>query len=337
MKTAIRIMALVLPFAATGCLNERLAGTSTETENAVAARSFPVDSLLPSGTLPVKDPVVATLRLDSSKFDFAGTLKDGDALSIVGIGDKPLPFEVVFWDPARAQGRLRVRIDSAQRLPGSRLEVRSGAHASNLASSDAVWAGIPQGQKLTWTSVLVDDFEGGSLLHNRLPNSSFWYQGGFLPASGLASNVNGRAGASLHLACTIGQCDNSPALLGATLLANTPRGFRSLDSLEVWTRGSGRIWITLESLDSIQMGRMQRGHLDSIQPRRAWTSRTLDSSWHRWSIRPSDFDPPDGKAGNVGWTALRDSVNYLTFSLEKGSDVWIDDIRLHGILAEDLK
>jgi hypothetical protein len=337
MKPTIRTLALIVPFAATGCLNERLAGTSTETENAVAARAFPVDSVLPTGTLPAKDPVVATLRLDSSKFDFQGTAKDGLALSVVGPDEKQIPFEVVYWDPAREKGRLRIRIDSNLRNPGSRIEVRSGAHPTNLASSRDVWAGIPSDRKLSWTSVLVDDFEGGSLLHNRLPNGSFWFQGGFLPASGLASNAGGRAGTSLHLACTIGQCDSSPGLLGATLLANTPRGFRSLDSLELWAKGSGRIWITLESLDSVQMGRMQRGHLDSIQTKRTWTSRGLDTSWHRFSIKPADFDAADGQSGNVGWGALRDSINYFTVLLEKGSDVWIDDIRLHGILPEDLR
>jgi len=337
MKSTIRSLALLIPFAATGCLNERLAGTSTETENAVAARSFPVDSVLPSGDIPLTDPVVATLRLDSSKFDFAGTLKDGLALSVVGTNDQPIPFEVVYWDPSRFQGRIRVRFDSSLRKPGARFDVRSGAEPTNLASADAVWAGIPVEQKLSWTSALVDDFEGGSLLHNRLPNGSFWFQGGFLPASGLASNVNGRTGSSLHLACTIGQCDNTRALLGATLLANTPRGFRSLDSIELWARGSGRIWIALESLDSIQMGRMQRGRLDSIQTKRTWISQELDTSWHRLRIRPADFDAPSGLDGNVGWIALRDSVNYLTLLLENGSDVWIDDIRLHGILPDDLK
>lgn len=337
MKTTIRTLALLLPFAATGCLDERLGGTSTETENAVAVRSFPVDSVLPPGDLPSNDPVVATLRLDSSKFEFAGTQKDGLALSIVDADERLLPFEVLYWDPAHSRGRLRVRIDSSIRKPGSRLEVRSGPHSTNLASSRAVWADIPAEQKLAWTSVLVDDFEGGSTFQNRLPNGSFWFMGGFLPASGLASNVDGRPGTSLHLACTVGQCDNSRALLGATLLANTPRGFRSLDSLEIWARGSGRIWITLESLDSVQMGRVQRGHIDSVEPQRAWTSRELTTSWHRFSVSPSDFAKVDGVPSNVGWEALRDSVNYLTFLLENGSDVWIDDIRLHGILADDLK
>jgi len=337
MNSRIRTFAALLPLAATGCLNERLAGTSTETENALAARSFSVDSVLPANDLPPDVPVVATLRLDASKFDFATTRADGQDLSVAGPDDKRIPFEVVYWDPAHSRGRLRVRIDTALRKPGSRFEVRSGLPPAARASSEEVWARIPSEQKLSWTSVMVDDFEGGSLLHNRLPNASFWYQGGFAPVSGLAQNIAGRSGSSLHQGCTIGQCDTSRTLLGATLLANSPRGFRSLDSIELWARGSGRIWIALECLDSIQMGRMQRGRLDSIETRRTWTSRTLDTSWHRLSIRPGDFDAPDGQNGNVGWTALRDSVNYFTFLLEKGTDVWIDDIRLHGILAEDLK
>ena len=337
MKAKIKALAVLLPLVASGCMNERSAGTSTETENAVSARSFLVDSVLPSGSLPANDPVVATLRLDSSTFDFRTTRPDGQDLSVVGKSEQAIPFEIVYWDPARSSGRLRVRFDSALRGPSSRFEVRSGLHPAQRASSAAVWAGIPAAEKLTWNSVLVDDFEGGSILHNRLPDSSFWYMGGNIPTSGLSSNVDGRQGTSLHLACATGQCDTARVLLGANLLANSPRGFRSLDSLELWARGSGRIWITLESLDSIQMGRMRRGRIDSIQPRRTWTSRSLDTSWHRWSIKPSDFDPVDVKVGNVGWSVLRDSINYLTFSLENGTEVWIDDVRLHGILADDLR
>jgi len=336
-KRTIRSLALLLPLVGAGCLDERLGGTTTETENAVVARSFLVDSTLPVGPLPANEPVVATLRLDSSRFDFSASRPDGQDLEVARMDGVAIPFEIAFWDPTTSRGRLRVRIDTSLRRSDSRLQVRSGLSPAERASSDSVWAGIPSERRLAWYSSLVDDFESGTTLHNRLPDSSFWFLGGSLVASGLAPANSGRNGSSLHLTCLANQCDTGRALLAATLLANSPRSFRSLDSIEFWGRGSGRIWITLESLDSVQMGRLQRGRLDSLQPRRCWTSRALGTSWQRWSIKPSDFAAADSLSGNVGWLALRDSINYFTILLEGGSEMWVDDIRLHGVEPRDLR
>lgn len=337
MKRTIRTFALLLPFAAAGCLDERIGGTSTETENAVVARAFLVDSVLPETDLPADEPVVATLRLDSSRFDFSASRADGKDLEVARMDGQPIPFEIAFWDPAISRGRLRVRIDTSLRGSDTRLQVRSGLSPATRFSSTAVWADIPSARRLAWNSALVDDFESGNLLYNRLPVSSFWFLGGSLTASGSAPANGGRTGTSLHLVCSPGQCGTDRTLLTATMLANSPRSFRALDSIEFWTRGSGSVWIAFESLDSVQMGRMQRGRLDSLEPRRCWTSRTLDTTWRRWSIKPSDFDATDGLTGNVGWMALRDSINYLTVLLQNGSELWIDDIRLHGIELDDLR
>lgn len=338
MKRTSRILAGSLALLVAGCLDERSAGTSTETENAVAARIFTVDSVLPATCTSAFHPVVATLRLDSTGFDFSTTTRnDGKDLDIARIDGSAIPFEIVYWDPGAKHGRLRVRIDPSLRAPGSRFQLRSGLPPAPRASAEAVWEGIPAELRSLWSAVLVDDFESTDLQHTRLPISSFWYMGGYLPASGLAKADSSRLGSSLHLACVVGQCTNQKGLLGATLLASSPRDFRSLDSLELWARGGGRLWIALESLDSVQMGRLQRGRLDSVQTRRAWKSFPLTSGWSRISISPATFEPADGMSGNVGWDAIRDSINYLTLLLENGSDVWIDDIRLHGILPEDLR
>ena len=337
MKRLIHTAALLLPLAGTGCQGPRMAGTTTETENAVAARWFPVDSILPGGSAPRDQAVVATLRLDRSGLDFSGSRGDGQDLDVVAADGRAVPFEIVYWDPANSRGRLRVRIDPWLRSSGSRILLRKGLSPAARSSAAAVWSGVSTPNRLAWNSVLVDDFEANNLLHNRLPDSSFWFLGGLIPASGSAPAGSGRSGTSLHLTCGPGQCDTAKTLLAATLLANTPRGFRSLDSVELWARGNGKLWITLESLDSTQMGRMSRGHIDSIQPRRTWTTRTLDTSWQRFSIAPSDFDKADGVAGNLGWSGVSDSINYLTFLVEGGTEVWIDDLRLHGVLPDDLR
>lgn len=337
MKRVVRFLAAAAPLVCVGCLDDRNAGTSTETENAIAARLFSVDSVLPEIFNSPEHPVVSTLRLDSAGFDFSVSRPDGRDVEVTRTDGRALPFEIVYWDPVLSIGRLRVRIDPSLRAPGSQIRLRAGLPPELRSSSASVWEGIPSGFRTAWNSVLVDDFESGDLQHSRLPISSFWYMGGYLPASGLAKADSGRTGSSLHLACVVGQCTNQKGLLGATLLANSPREFRSLDSLELWARGGGRLWIALESLDSVQMGRMQRGRLDSIQTKRTWKSFTLTSGWNRIALAPTAFESADGLEGNVGWQAIRDSINYLTLLLENGSDVWIDDIRLHGIVTDDLE
>lgn len=337
MKTSARLLALSLLPLGSGCWEQRHSGTSSETENAVAARVFAVDSVLPEAFNAPEHPVVSTIRLDSAGFDFSVSRPDGRDLEVSRLDGRTVPFEIVYWDPLVHRGRLHVRIDPSLRDPGSKFRLRAGLSPASRASSEQVWEGIPVRFRTAWNSVLVDDFEGGDLQHTRLPISSFWYMGGFLPASGLAKADSGRSGNSLHLACVVGQCTNQKGLLGATLLASDPRPFRSLDSLELWARGGGRLWIALESMDSIQLGRVKRGRIDSVQTKRAWTSINLTSGWQRIALTPASFDAPDGVAGNVGWSAIRDSVNYLTLLLENGSDVWLDDIRLHGIVPDDLR
>jgi len=56
-----------------GCFDDRISGNTTQTENTVTARSILVDSVLPDWNRPAGWPTVATLRLDSSNFDFRGS------------------------------------------------------------------------------------------------------------------------------------------------------------------------------------------------------------------------------------------------------------------------
>ncbi|MBK9577891.1 MAG: hypothetical protein IPO40_12520 [Fibrobacteres bacterium] len=320
-----------------GCSEDRSAGTSTETENAIGARLLRVDSVLsPNEGFP-GEPAVATIRLNSTQLDFSKSRPDGRDLEVIRMDGKAIPFEVDFWDTKQSVGRLHVRIEPAQRFHGSYFWVRWGLPAAVRESSTDVWAGIPDYRRLAWNSVVVDDFESGTYNRTKLPDSSFWFMGGFVPASGLTAAGLGRNGNSLHLVCATGQCDSGRILLTATMIATTRRSLRGLDSVELWARGTGKIWVTFESLDSVQMGRMSRGKIDSIVPRRAWAPAPLASSWQRIVVRPSDFAQPDGIAGNVGWSSIRDSINYLSLVIEGGSEMWVDDIRFHGVVRQDLQ
>ncbi len=321
-----------------GCADPRETGTSTETENAVAVVELSVDSLLDAGGTPFAAPTVATLRLDSSNFRFPNTDDSGFGLDVRTLDDRSIPFAVAFWDRTRHQGRLHVRIDpSLVAFAGSRLRVLSGLPAARRSDPQAVWRGIPVDQALGLNSVLVDDFEGGSLLRTRLPVASFWYLGGYLPGSGLVDGAPTRSGTVLRLACNSGQCGSSGTLLAATLLAASPRSLRSLDSIVLWARGPGRLRVALETLDSTQMALVQKGLLDSLTPSRTWASQTLDTTWTRIRIRPSDFAAADGIEGNNGWMGVRDALNYIAFSLASGTELRLDDIRFYGIAPVDLR
>lgn len=320
------------------CADPRETGTSTETENAVAVVELPVDSLLDAGGTPFAAPTVATLRLDSTNFRFPGSDDSGFDLDVRTLDDRSIPFTLAFWDRAARKGRLHVRIDpSLVAFAGSRLRLLSGLPPARRYDPQGVWRGIPTDQALALNSVPIDDFEGGSLLRTRLPVASFWYLGGYLPASGLLEGGPARPGTVLRLTCNAGQCGGTPTLLAATLLAPSLRSLRALDSLVLWARGPGRLRVALEALDSAQMALVQKGLLDSLDPDRAWVSLPLDTGWTRLRIRPSDFAPADGQAGNIGWTGVRDALNYITFSLQGGNELRLDDIRLHGIAPVDLR
>lgn len=329
--------ALFICWAVAGCTSNRSAGTSTETENAIVAISFSIDSALAGLAAPDGLAAVATLRLDAARYDFSASRPDGKDLEVARPDGTAVPFEIVFWDPAHAQGRVRVRIDPPLRGTWSRIVLRSGLAPATREAPLEVWKGIPATSRSVWTSIPLDDFESGNLLRNQLPDSSFWFLGGAIPGSGIAAAGFGRSGSALRLVCGTGQCGTERSILAATLLSRRAASFRALDSVELWTRGSGRIWIAMEYLDSVQSARLARGRIDSLEPRRAWTSRTVDSTWRRIAVRPSDFNPADGRSGNVGWIGLRDSVNYLSILFEGGTEVWIDDLRFHGIVDADLR
>lgn len=333
-RSALALLALFLH---AGCQDERDAGTTTETENAVAVRAIRIDSAVAAADLPSFAPFVATLRFDESSFDFAQSADSGLDLDVRTPDSVPIPFEIVHWDRAARRGRLHVRIAGKGTLPGAQVLLFWRLPRAHRSDPAATWAGITDSQKLLSTSALVDDFESGSTLHNRLPYASFWFVGGSIPTSGLADAGSGRDGNAFRLNCNAGQCDTGRVLLAATLLANSPRCFRSLDSVVFWARGKGRVRLAFEGVDSAQMQLIVRGRLDSLQPRRAWCARPLDTAWKRIAIRPSEFDAADGRDGNVGWSALRDSVNYVTFLIEGGSELWLDDIRLHGVAPGDLR
>jgi len=309
------------------CSDSQLAGNSTETENNATARSIRVDSVLPDWNQPQHVATIATLRLDSSNFDFSRTDSGGTDLAVQTPDSAAIPFQIVFWDRIAKLGRLHVRIDTGLQHPHSRFLLRWGQTSALRSDSSAVWSAIPDSQRLAINSVLVDSFAGGSL-QNFLPDSEVWTTGksakGTISAFGLVTAPAGRTGMVLHMSYTADSVSGQWVLM-TTKLALTPRCFRSMDSLVFWARGSGNFSPALE-------------HVTPDTSTKAWKTVVMDTGWKRYSIRPQDFLPPSTNTPSaVGWTAVRDSITNLTFLIGGGTDLWVDDIRIYGIGRDDLQ
>lgn len=319
---------LALPFLVLGaCSGERVSGNSVETENTVASREMRVDSLLPEWNRPASGATVATLRFDARNFDFAGSSTTGRDIRLERPDSTLLPFEIVQWDSAAALGRLRVRIDPPLLAKGARLRMVWGLPPSSNADPVGTWAGIRDSLRLVLTSVLVDDFEHGSL-RNLIPDTSLWYSAASesctVTSPALSAAGHGRSGTAIGIGYRAPQQLYRYSLLG-TRLGPGPRSLRSLDSLVFWARGSGVLAVAFD-------------HLSGTTGPKAWkTAIALDTAWRRVRIRPVDLDSADGVGDNAGWKTVRDSVTHLSFLANTGSELQIDDVRLHGIDRDDLR
>lgn len=324
-RASVPTSILFLAFA-WGCSDGRTAGNSTQTEN-TAARSISVDSILPEWNRSAKASTIATLRLNAANFDFSQTDSAGRDLDVVKADGTHVPFEIIFWDKSASLGRLHVRLDSSLLTGGARFEFRWNQPLARRSDSAKVWGGITDSQRLELNSVLVDQFENGSLTC-LLPDSSSWFTGksdsGSISSFGLVSAPPNRTGTVLHMAYSA-RLLTGQYVYASIRLANSPRVFRSLDSLEFWARGSGSFSPALEHM------------ITSKFSHKAWRSRDMDTGWQRYRIRPQDFDSATATSGNVGWTAIRDTIDHLTFLIGGSGDLWIDDIRLYGIDRNDLR
>jgi hypothetical protein len=317
---------LAVPFLV-GCF-EQVAGNSTETENNATARSIRVDSILPDWNRPRWTSTVATLRFDSSNFDFKYTDSSGKDLAVQLTDSIPLPFEVVYWDKAARRGRLHVRIDPVLEFPRCRFDFLWNRKLQVREDSVATWMGISDSQRLAINSVLVDDFESGSL-RNLLPDSAAWktYSSDTngISSFGIVSGA-GRPGKVLHMSYDVGV--NTPKwVLATTSLAATPRCLRSIDSVVLWVKGAG-------TLNAFSVA------LETIGPSgswKAWRQMKIDTVWQRVRLRPQDFDTANASTGSIGWNGVRDSVTNLTLLNGGKGDFWVDDIRIYGIGLDDLR
>lgn len=308
----------------TGCGQGPSTGGTIETENLSGV--FRVDSVIPAGRTLGLTAVVATLRLDSSNFDFGKVAEDGRDLVVERMDGSSIPFAIRRWEPFERWARIQVRFEGRVLAEGGRFRLRADSNATSGSDSAAVWRAISDSLRAAWTSILVDDFEHREL-RNLLPNGSPWYTNKsdsatqstpvLVPAGG------GRAGTAVRYEYDAPASRHDFVLIGNTLSSH-PVNFRSLDSIVFWARGTGIQSVALD-------------HLWDGGGSKTWMHADLDTNWVRWRVRPEDFDPPGSTAGNLGWDSVHDSVTTLSIFATGSGWVMLDDIRIFGLEMDDLR
>lgn len=311
---------LVSIFLPGACSTDRGAGGTAETENAVVARIFRVDSLLSDWNRPTLVPTVATLRLDSHDFDFANADPTGRDLDIRRMDGRSVPFEILQWDPAAKHGRLHARIETDLLVPGARLALWRGLARSDRSDPVGVWKNLPDSQRIALTSVLVDDFESGTS-RTLLPDSSSWFLG---TGTGTGIVVPGNSGSGHALRLVSTSTGSTSVSLAAALLASTPRSLRSIDSIVFWARVQGQARAAME-------------HAVAGTQLVAWSALPPDTTWRRIRLVPGAFDTGASTSRGASWSAVRDSVTHLSFWMVGAGELWIDDPRIFGIDRDDLR
>lgn len=309
------------------CADQRTAGGTTETDNMLSARELRVDSLFHESALPSTGAVVATIRVDSTVVDFSETTAEGRDLAVEVPGRGPIPFRTVFWDKLARIGRLEVRIASSLRNTGSRIRLRWGLPDSLRSDSASTWRDVPDSVRKAFASVLVDDFEDSNLVSG-LPSKGTWETQSGGDSSSVSAPRIAPAGASRPgraLAISYSMVAIKGYALVTVPLTSGPRTMRSIDSIEFWARGDSTIVsVALE-------------HKSDSTNSKAWADRKLTATWQRYTVRPADFVAPTPASGNVGWLGIRDSVTTLTLFGALGKELWIDDVRIHGVNRDDMK
>lgn len=298
------------------------------------SRTINADSLISDWMRPVADISVVTLKLDSTNFDFSEAMEDGRDLRIFDDNGMPLIFQRVLWSNEEKRAVVRIRIEASKLDEASQIELRWGHPGAIDPDFTGLWSGMSDSLKNELYTILIDDFEhnsGQTAIPSPVP-STYWYlipsdTSIVIDSSILADFTNAlepaggdRVGTAAHISYT---ATSTMWFVLGTALGPGPRNLETLDSVEFWVKGTGSYSIAIENL-------LEAGG-------KAIINDTLYPEWTRKCILPIDFIPADNIGGNVGWDNVKDSLTNLTLFSGKGSDFWVDDIRLYGVNRDDLK
>lgn len=316
---------LILLAALAGCADDRSTSTTSETENVVTARELLVDSILPAWVPRDSLPSVATLRLDSTHLPFAMTDSVGRDVAFLDRDGAPVPFDIVFWDKPGRSGRVHLRIHDPRSSRFSRIRMLWKRPLADRSDQVATWSGISPDRRRLVNTLLVDDFEDGNLVSG-IPSATSWFTGAPQESTSIQPPVVLTEPSGNVLSATfVADAAKYRYVVLKLDLGAAPLAFRGLDSLTLDARG-----LTVLSL--------QLEHTFAGGTRKAWVHVRLDSSWKSVTIKPGDFLPADStRPAVVGWEAARDSINTLSFLMSGGTQVWMDNIRFHGLNQDDFR
>lgn len=325
-----RIAALSFLWLLCSCGPDRVAGGSgTSTDNVVTARALSVDSIasvLPDGDTGAYPLFVA---IDSEVIAFDSAHPDGRDLRVTDSDNNPLSFDLRQWDAVTRHGRVWVRLPRFKRGSNQTITLKVGRDSTiPRTDSAATWKAIPDSVRRKVSSILLSDFETDSTPLNLPCGCNHWYTSASAYAAvataktGIENAGRGRLGRAFHLAYS-GAVAPEWALVGSQLGARPFHRFNGLDSITFWARGSGYFRIALEN------------RYDPYNLTKAWQIYLLGTEWVRYSVKPSDFLPME--LYSYGWEIVKDQVNTITFFAQNGTDLWIDDVRLHGISPAEVR
>lgn len=317
------------------CDGDRAAGNNgTSTDNVIVA-TFSVDSIAGAQAPPDSGAYPLLVSLDSSRIEFARTMSYG-ADFLIQYGDStPLPFQVREWNNKDRVASLWVRIPRGDLWRWKTLVLKYGDGVPRrLADSAATWNDVSDTLRAKLRTTLLADFEDGPPLRPLLPRQRTdwyfdWSEGTVVAKPSRSVRLEpAQEYDSIRKSKVIHLDWKTPAgggwvLFGARLGTSAHR-MAALDSIVFWAKGDGTIRVALED---------RRDSTTDLK--KAWTRIQLDNTWKRYRVVPSDFDALDSL--NMGWETVRGTVTTFTVFGMTGTQLWVDDIRLHGISAWELQ
>jgi len=184
------------------------------------------------------------------------------------------------------------------------------------------------------------DFHAPSMTFENFEDSfDYWYTatdslGSFMKPSPKDSSIeNGveydstRKSNVFHGQYWLGNSSYAWVLVG-TNLRDHVWNLSLLDSIVFYAKGDGQIRVAVENWDKVSEEL-------SMNLKAASEWKDLDTAkWQRYVIEPSDFimNALDNAEGLKPWTYVKGWVKQLNFFAQGGSNFYIDDIKLYGVL-----
>lgn len=324
-----------------------------------------VDQMVEDSSLKTSSIIVSEIRADSNGRFVLDSLKSGDyRLTVADNGiaySKVLSAkEILKLDTVElsATGSLVGRVTLSSDMPYAYVGVRGlDVLVKTDFNGSYVFPALPVGdsvelyfvnKKMEKLSVevktVVDentaDFHAPSMTFESFEDSfEYWYTatdslGSFMKPSPTKDDFekgveydSTRKSNVFHGQYWLGNSSYAWVLTGTTLRDKT-WNLSLLDSIVFYAKGDGQIRVAVENWDKVSEELSM-----NLKAASGWLD--LDSTkWQRYVIEPSDLvmNALDNADGLKPWTYVRGWVKQLNFFAQGGSNFYIDDIKLYGVL-----